>query len=207
MIIRILQEWEGFLKKKFVHHFTDFIIHSPTSGRPGYTATNELLPAAKTVPSLVQPKKGHMIVKNKVIATSSGRPTFFYKGNCVTISILPTLFHTGNVNGSSGNIHFRGDVEIEGEVEAGIRVEAEGNILVEQALNKATMSASRAVITHKNILNSDIFAGVHTMLIVKLGQMLQTIHLNIEKLSVLLKQLFYLQASNQATYLQTTYSR
>ncbi|MGG3271410.1 FapA family protein [Priestia aryabhattai] len=130
-----------------------------------------------------------MIVKNKVIATSSGHPTFFYKGNCVTISILPTLIHTGNVNGSSGNIHFRGDVEIEGEVEAGIRVEAEGNILVEQALNKATMSASGAVITCENILNSDISAGVHTMLIVELGQLLQTVHHNIEKLSALLKQL------------------
>ncbi|AYE52439.1 FapA family protein [Priestia megaterium NCT-2] len=58
------------------------IIHPPTSGRPGYTATNELLSAAKTVPMLVQPKKGVMIVKNKVIATSSGRPTFFYKGKC-----------------------------------------------------------------------------------------------------------------------------
>lgn len=57
VIIRILQELEGFLKKKFVHYFTDFIIHSPASGRPGYTATNELLPTAKTVPILVQPKK------------------------------------------------------------------------------------------------------------------------------------------------------
>ncbi|MEI2428161.1 FapA family protein [Priestia megaterium] len=105
------------------------------------------------------------------------------------VSILPTLIHQGNVNESSGNIQFTGDVEIEGEVEAGMLVEAEGNILVEQAVNQATLNASGAVITRKNILNSDISAGAQMILVIELSHMLQSIHHSIEKMSALLKQL------------------
>ncbi|GAB1772440.1 DUF342 domain-containing protein [Priestia megaterium] len=165
------------------------IIHPPTSGRSGYTATNELLPAAKTVPIIVQPKQGVAVIDQKVIVTASGRPHFSYSGNRVMVSVLPTLIHQGNVNESSGNIQFTGDVEIEGEVEAGMLVEAEGNILVEQAVNKATLNASGAVITRKNILNSDISAGAQMILVIELSHMLQSIHHNIEKMSALLKQL------------------
>lgn len=165
------------------------IIHPPASGRSGYTATNELLPAEKTVPITVQPKQGVAVADEKIIATASGRPHFSYSGNRVMVSVLPTLIHEGNVNASSGNIQFTGDVEIKGEVEAGMLIEVEGNILVEQAVNKATLNASGAVITRKNILNSDISAGAHMILVIELSHMLQSIHHSIEKMSALLKQL------------------
>jgi uncharacterized protein len=165
------------------------LIHPPIPGQPGVTVTNEPLPAKQTYPIVLQKGKGIMTVDNKIVATESGRPQIEQKGRLVKASIMPKLTHNGNVDLSSGNIRFKGDVEIFGDVEKNMIVEAEGDIIVQKTVNMASLIASGAIITYGNIISSELSAGKNNLLIAELGHLLGIIHQNVEKMIAVIQQL------------------
>jgi uncharacterized protein (DUF342 family) len=165
------------------------IVHPPIPGQPGVTVTNEPLPAKQTHPIILQTGKGVMTVGNKIVAMESGRPQIEQRGRLVKVSIMPKLTHHGNVDLSSGNIHFKGDVEIFGEVEKNMIVEAEGDIIVQKTVNMASLIASGAIITYGNIISSEISAGKNNMLVTELGHLLGIIHQNVEGMIKVIQQL------------------
>ncbi|BDG45741.1 flagellar assembly protein A [Parageobacillus sp. KH3-4] len=164
-------------------------IHPPVPGQPGVTVTNESIPPKQTYPVVLRTGKGIITVGDKIVATESGRPQVEQRGRLVKVSIMPKLTHTGNVDLSSGNIHFIGDVEIFGEVEKNMVVEAKGDIIVHKTVNMASLVASGAIITYSNIISSEISAGKHNMLVAELGHLLGIIQQNMEKMIGVIRQL------------------
>lgn len=165
------------------------IIHPPIPGQMGYTVSNEPLPAKQTLPIVLKGGNGVVVVDDKVVSTESGRPRIEQRGQLVKVSIMPKLTHARNVDLSSGNIRFMGDVEIFGEVEEKMVVEAEGDITVHKSVNFSTLTASGAVTTFGNIIGSDVSAGKNNLLVAELGHLLGIIHQNIEKIIALIKHL------------------
>jgi uncharacterized protein len=165
------------------------VIHPPVPGQMGYTVTNEPLPAKQTFPIKLRVGSGVVQVEDKIVATESGRPFIEQRGQLVKASIMPKLTHNGNVDLASGNIRFMGDVEILGEVEERMKVEAEGDIIVRKTVNAANLTASGAIITDGNIFGSEISAGKNNMLVAELGHLLGIIHQNVEKFIKLITQL------------------
>ncbi|WP_158523980.1 FapA family protein [Paenibacillus bovis] len=92
-------------------------------------------------------------------ALKSGMPSQTRQGHYVKLSMIPKLMHSGDVNLSTGNIHFRGDVEISGAVQDTMEVEAEGNIRVRGNINMAQILAGDSLIVHANVLSSRIIVG------------------------------------------------
>lgn len=178
------------------------IIHPPVPGQMGCTVTNEPLPAKQTLPVVIKAGRGVMVLDEKIVSTESGRPQIEQRGQLVKVSIMPKLTHMGNVDLSSGNIRFMGDVEIYGEVDERMVVEAEGDIIVHQSVNFATLTASGAVTTFGNIVGSSVSAGKNNILVAELGHLLGMINQHIEKMISLIKQL-----TQSAAFKSTDFSR
>lgn len=165
------------------------IIHPPIPGQIGYTVTNEPLSAKPTFPVTLKAGNGVMMIKNKVVVTESGRPFIKKRGQLVKIEILPKLTHTGDVDLSSGNISFMGDVEILGEVTERMVVRAEGDIMVAKTINNASIISSGSIITYGNIISSELSAGKNTMIIDKLNHLLSIINKDLVILVSVIRQL------------------
>lgn len=165
------------------------IIYPPLPGNQGITVTNEVIPPKPVYPITVRDEKGVIVVENKIMATESGRPSIQKRGQLVKVSVMPKLMHDGNVDISSGNIRFDGDVEIIGEVEENMIVESGSEIIVHKSVNEATLTSLNSIVVYGNVASSILSAGKNSMLIVELGQLLKTMHFQTEKIITVIVQL------------------
>ncbi|TCJ97776.1 UNVERIFIED_ORG: hypothetical protein BDK47_12213 [Anoxybacillus amylolyticus] len=167
------------------------IVHPPVPGVPGVTVTNEPIPPKPVYPVAVYLGKGVTAIENgtKIVALANGRPVFRQQGLDVHIFIVDKLTHQGDVDLGSGNIRFHGDVDITGNVEDGMSVEAEGNITIFQNVTRATITSKQAVFIRRNVIGSVISAGTGHILTSELAHLLITIEGYIEKMISSIKQL------------------
>jgi uncharacterized protein len=167
------------------------VVHPPIPGKPGVTVTNEPIPPRPTYPVIVQLGKGVTAVEDgtKIVALKSGRPHLEQNGMLVKVSIMEKFIHQGDVNIASGNIHFKGDVDILGNVEDGMIVEAEGNIAVFQNVNHANITSKQAIFVRQNVIGSIISSGKSNIYVLELIRLLAVIEEQIEKFILSIKQL------------------
>lgn len=158
------------------------IIHPPVPGVMGYTVRNEPLPAKQTVPVVVVAGRGVTIMEDKLVATEQGRPKIEQRGQYFKVSIMSKLVHQGNVDLSTGNIRFLGDIEVQGEIEQNVKVEAKGDIYIHRAVNMAAVTASGAITTFGSIIGSELIAGKNNMLVIELGQLLENIMVDFDQI-------------------------
>ncbi len=71
------------------------------------------------------------------------------------ISVENKITIDGNVNLETGNIHFPGSVEIKGSVGPGFMVEAEGNVLIRDNVEDATIKATGNVIIQNGAIGKE----------------------------------------------------
>ncbi len=177
------------------------IVHPPIPGIPGVTVTNDPLPAKQTHPIKLKTGVGTELIEDKLVATESGRPFIEKRGMLIKASIIPKLLHQDNVSLSSGNIRFNGDVEITGEVEDYMTVEADGDIYVHKSASYSNLTTMKSIIVKGNVTNCSLDAGKNNMLIMELGHLIGIMHQQLEKMIILIKQL-----SNSAAFKTTDFS-
>lgn len=117
--------------------------HPATKGMYGFTVRKKILKAldGKNKPVLKGKGFEYNAETQEYYATKSGR--IVYADNFLKID---PLYVIDEVNYSTGNIRFNGDVLIKGNVRSGMRVEASGDIMVNGNIESAT------IISEKNIL-------------------------------------------------------
>ncbi|TYR78862.1 FapA family protein [Priestia megaterium] len=165
------------------------VIHPPIPGLPGLTVTNVPIPAKQTFPIELREGEGVNVFGNQIVATETGRPHIEQRKQHIQISIVPKLTHSANVDLASGNIRFRGDVEIIGEVKENMTVEATGDILLHQTVSHASVAARGAVYSRSSVINSTVSAGQDNRLTRELGSLLKTMEQDISNMMVLIDQL------------------
>lgn len=117
----------------------------------------------------------------KAIAMISGRPVL--EGHKVKyLSVVPVYVHNGNVDLSSGNIRFDGDVIITGNITEGMSVVSKGNVVVYGDAVGSVIHA-RGCVKVKKVISSKIFAGENYSFYYKLAK-------NLGKLEKLIFKLF-----------------
>jgi uncharacterized protein len=178
------------------------IVHPPIPGKPGVTVTNEQIPPIKVYPIVLRLGQGVLLDNDKIVTIEKGRPKIEQRGQLFNASIMPNLIHQGNVDLSTGNIHFKGDVEILGEVKESMAVEAEGDIVVHQTSNMAKLTASGCIIAFNPIIGSEISAGKNNMLIAELGHLLGILHQYVEKMIGVINQLLHSPAFKSNNFRQ-----
>jgi uncharacterized protein len=172
------------------------IIHPPVPGTPGYNVSNSPVPPEPVFPLIVQAGRGIALVENetKVVATETGRPIVEQRGLFAKFSIIPKLVHYSDVDITSGNVRFKGDVDVLGNVEEGMVVEAEGNVTIFQNANKATIASKNTIILQRNSIGSTLSAGKHNIFESELINQLETIKGEFSKLLLSIHQLLLLPA-------------
>ena len=126
-------------------------------GRDGQTITGEITSASNGKDIIFKAGQGTTIMDNgnKVVATSSGRP--IYTEN--SISVMPILTISENVDVHTGNIRFEGDVIVKGDVMEGLKITTKGNIKVFGSVFKASLVAEGNIQIAGRIIGSSVMAG------------------------------------------------
>lgn len=114
----------------------------PTPGEPGWTVFHEELPPRPGREVVWPVGKGVAIVDNKLVAETSGQ--LMYRQNKLTVS--PVYQVAGDVDYSTGNIRFVGNVQVRGSVKPGFVVEAEGDILIAGWVDSASIYANGSIV-------------------------------------------------------------
>jgi uncharacterized protein len=172
------------------------VIHPPVPGIPGFNVSNNPIPPEPAFPLIVQAGKGTALIEDgqKVVATETGRPIVEQRGLLVKFSIIPKLVHYSDVNLTTGNIRFKGDVDVLGNVEEGMVVEADGNVTVFQNANKATIASKNAIVLQRNSIGSTLSAGKHNIFESEMAGQLALIQEEFSKLLISIHQLLLLPA-------------
>lgn len=119
-------------------------------GVNGYDVFGKNLLAAKTIDLIPLRGKGFKISDDgkKYYALFNGKIEL----NMNVMNISPTYVIPGDVDLSTGNIDFKGDLEIMGSIKAGMSVKATGNITVNKLVEAAHVEAGKDVLIRGGIL-------------------------------------------------------
>jgi len=130
-------------------------------GAPGKTVTGEIIPPRKPVVFELIAGKGAEVLADgsKVYARIGGRPVAKKLGNKYVIDVDPVLHKKGDVDISSGNIRFKGDVVVHGNVCEGMTVQAAGRINITGMVFGARIAAQGNISVGQNVAGSHIVAG------------------------------------------------
>ncbi|BCV21090.1 DUF342 domain-containing protein [Moorella sp. Hama-1] len=165
--------------------------HPVTKGQPGRAVTGEIiLPPEPREIGLVA-LQGAILSENglEVVAARAGRPVARKTKDRVIIEVIPALCHGGNVDLTSGNITFSGDVIIAGQVEEGMAIEAGGNVYVGDTISRAMVRAGGSIEVAGNVFVSVLAAGGTTAFQQRLSPLLARIADDLERLIAAIKQL------------------
>ncbi|WP_027409050.1 FapA family protein [Anoxybacillus tepidamans] len=167
------------------------VIHPPEPGIPGKRITGDPIPARDTFPVHVQLGNGVTMSDDEscLIATQPGRPQVVKRGRSVVVSMIPKLVHRGDVDLSTGNIRFKGDVEIIGNIQDGMEVEAIGSVVVSENVNRAKIQAQQSVYIYRNLINGEVVSGEPKVIIAELTALLGNIREGLTKMMAAIRQL------------------
>ncbi len=114
-------------------------IIQPTKGVHGRTVQDQAIPAKDGRDPSVPKGRNTEVSEDgcALLATSAGHVEFSGR----TFQVRPLLAVSGNVDFSTGNINFLGDVSIRGDICCGFTVRATGNITVGGVVEAATVEA------------------------------------------------------------------
>lgn len=137
----------------FFHHVeeggTICEILPPTKGIPGRTVRNQPIPAKDGRAASVPKGKNTRLTEDgsALVASISGQVQFSGYG----FQVSPLLEIAGDVDFSTGNINFVGDVHIHGDVCSGFAVRAMGNITVDGVVESCSVEAGGDLVVVRGV--------------------------------------------------------
>lgn len=137
------------------------VIYPATKGTPGRSIKDEVIFPKPARELKVVTQKGTIKLENRIVANENGRPFIEKRGPLVKTKVLPQMVHDGDVDLSSGNIKFRGDIEVKGDVTEGMQIQSGGHVTIHQTVNGATIRALQSIHLGGNANRSDIASGSH----------------------------------------------
>ncbi len=166
--------------------------HKPVLGIAGITITGEPIAPNPVFPVSVQFGKGAALIEEDmaIVAISSGRPQVQSRGLLIKISVLPKLFHDKDVDLSTGNIRFTGDVEVTGEIQEEMELTAQGSVIVHGIVNRAKVTAGNSILMKNNVIGSEISAGNSNMATSEAKRTLGNIVPQLKDIILAIKQLY-----------------
>lgn len=169
-----------------------------TEGVPGLNVYGEVL-LPKLPRDVVLVAKPNVLVgkDGAIIALKDGRPQVT-GGSVKTFDITTTHVVEGNVDLTTGNIVFSGDVIICGDVTDNMIVESLGNVYVYGSVYNATLTATGSIHIRGNAVGSKLYSGYYGVLYNRLYQATRWLSTHIEQLNAAARMLaFELGQRNQ----------
>lgn len=179
------------------------IIHPPVEGEVGRSVTGELIYPETVTTIIFQPEKGTSLEENRIIATKIGRPFIYQKNQVVKASIIPKYIQKNNVNISTGNIHFYGDVEVFGGVEENMIIDVGNDLFLHSSVNSSIITATHSIACKGGISNSVFSAGERNKVLTRLNQLNYELLNQLEQVHTALEQITQSSSYKQSTIKQS----
>ncbi len=167
------------------------IKHPAKQGRSGTGVTGEVIQAPTPRDFILVAGEGVVLKENgkKAVADQPGRPSVSHKRNKVRISVINELIHTGDVDLDSGNIAFKGDILILGNVTENMIVESCQDVQIEGLVSHGRVNAKGSIIIKGNILSSSVTAGNTPDSERKVASQLQILADGLSKMVIIIREL------------------
>ncbi|MDN5346795.1 MAG: uncharacterized protein PWP65_359 [Clostridia bacterium] len=135
--------------------------HPALPGEAGMSVTGKEIPPPEPRDVILVAGKGVRVIENgfKCIATQEGRPVVRQRQGQVIIEVVPVFLHRGDVDLASGNLKFKGSIEITGSVTETMVVEATRDIKIMGDVAQATIRAGGSLTIQRNCIGSILIAG------------------------------------------------
>ncbi len=150
---------------------------NPVEGIPGRGVTGDVLPCHRVYdPPFVAGEGVHMVTEGEqqyAVASRPGLPRFDKASG--SISVETTYRHRGDVDLSSGNIRFVGNLVVDGDVKEDMRVWCDGDQRVGGQVTGASLRALGAVRIRGNLFKSSVEAGLDPLAVKEIRENLQRI--------------------------------
>lgn len=124
-------------------------------GMPGMTVTGVTVGVKSAKPAKLLAGTGVVQQDAEFYSLKAGRPEIVGP----SLRVQPILAFNTDISMETGNVHFNGDVVVHGNVQPGMKVEADGLIEIDGIVEQAVITARDGVITLKRVINSVVRAG------------------------------------------------
>ncbi len=153
------------------------------NGAPGQNVYGEvLLPKLPRDIALVAKSNVQIGADGAITALIDGRPRITGKSVKI-LEITTTHVVAGNVDLTTGNIVFSGDVIVYGDVTDNMIVESLGNVYVYGNVYNATVTATGSIHVRGNVVGSKLYSGYYGVLFNRLYQTTQWLSKQVEQLN------------------------
>jgi len=131
--------------------------HPGIPGEPGINLNGAPVGVRDPKTLSIKARKGVKLAPDgtKAYAAIDGRPDVV-NGK---LSVLPVYNHKGNVNPKTGDINFKGDVVVSGNVEDYMVISATGDVTVTGFVANSTINSGGNITIKGNIVGCKLFAG------------------------------------------------
>lgn len=129
-------------------------ISFPTDGEPGMDITGRPVPQKVGTPAKYNVGAGTQLVNNDTQIVASINGNLVYKNGAFVVE--EKIVINGDVDVSSGNIDFIGDITIKGGVFEGFRVVSKRNITIMGLVTSAEIIADGDVVVKGGVINSKV---------------------------------------------------
>lgn len=166
--------------------------YPPESGLPGKAVTGEIITPPPPKAARIVAGKGVRLdsTEDMAYSTIQGRPVYRQTaGNTALISVEPSYTVTGDVCMKTGNIRFKGDVVVTGNVAETMILEASGSVHVGGIVTDARVLCGGSLVVVRNVISSDITAGIGSVECGKIKYLIQDIYADLTSLVQLMEQL------------------
>ena len=155
---------------------------------------SEISVPTKEVHDLTLRIGGHLEMRgNDIYACSPGRLLVEKHGSLVKMEVTTEFIFDGNVDLSSGNIRFNGDVRIGKDVENSMFVGATGKVFIGGAVRKATVEAGTSAIIEGNIFSSAVTVGMQGVVEESLAEQLSGLLSYLERIKDTILQIIQIR--------------
>ena len=168
------------------------IIHPPHPGKTGKTVTGEEIPTKPTQEIVVHAQRGVDLIDlgTKIVSVKSGRANVQNKDLIAKVSVIPKLIHSSDVDISSGNLQYLGDIEIQGNVNEGTTVGAMTDIYIHGTVNRSTLTSGNRMIICRNVENSRLSSGEFNKSYIELGIILGRLSTDLKNFTSAVEQVY-----------------
>ncbi|KJS15503.1 MAG: hypothetical protein VR69_13110 [Peptococcaceae bacterium BRH_c4b] len=165
--------------------------HPSSDGSDGLGVTGEILPPPKPRTIQLQAGKGAVLSDSggEVYSTISGRPWVKVAGTNRTVGCDSVYLQDGDVDIKTGNLRFKGDIRITGNVQEAMEVQATGNIEVMGFVTRATVISGAKLVIRGNVVGSKLRSGIIFPGARKINFMLMDIYTELMNLAKAFEQL------------------
>lgn len=140
------------------------IKHPGQPGTMGITVTGEKVPPREPALLEIRAGKGAEVAEDgRVIkSVTGGRPWSAARGRVIQVGVEQVYRHQGDVDLKTGNIRFKGQVDITGNVVDGMEVHVIGKLNVAGFVSNAKITTGGDVYIMKGITGSNVRVGGNT---------------------------------------------